>query len=336
MNSAIILRVTLALALVAVATQAAPLSSIGDIDPTSDLGGFGPNAPCSQNVDSGSTLLESTVNAIPITNITPIHRYRPVIQSFAPIVQSQCGQITDDLFDSSFESDGSPYLNEYDGYNNNLSRRDMTPSDFPQDVIVDASFQPSSDAIEPNYNMDLQQEQEQEQESCDTMVPQQNIDLGSLINMIPSTNVAPSTLYEPQVQSLESNIQATPSQLSSLPQQNVNLGSDVDIQPSTHVFPQTVYEPEVHQLTAAIAAAPQQDQSLAQSSVQLGSHVQIVPAVNVQPFTVYQPRVQSLPAIVEAQPCGNTFLDNQLLQGDSSTVGPISGTDSFHQDAYGG
>ncbi|KAF9345453.1 hypothetical protein BGX26_003108 [Mortierella sp. AD094] len=242
-----------------------------------------PSTPaCSQSVDSGSTSLGSTVNAVPITNVSPINRYRPIIQAFAPIVQSEC----DDRFGDD-DVDGGLYGSDYNNYDGSilgsaygsgsqLYRRDSAFSDPSSDPSLSAPYS-SLDSASSDFDMG---QQDQQQSDCDTSVPYQNVDLGSSVDVIPSTQVAPSTFYRPQVSSLESDIQAAPAQSSSLPQQNVDLGSNVSIQPITHVLPQTTYQPQVHQMTTSIEAAPQQDQPLPESSVHLGSNVLITPTVD--------------------------------------------------------
>ncbi|KAF9110417.1 hypothetical protein BGX27_006376 [Mortierella sp. AM989] len=343
MPSTTTLRITLALALVAFATQAVPIASVDDMDISPDIGSLDSSTACSQSVNSGYTSLESTVNTVPITDVTPINRYQPHIQAYAPIVQSECYQTlgygdANNFLGSDFGTDedfsspiGSSYDDNYNestlGSDSRLYRRDIAPF---------------SDALDSSLNSapsDYDISHENQEEECNVLIPQQNIDLGSSISMIPSTNVLPSTSYLPHVQSLESDIQAAPAESNSLPQQNVNLGSDVNIQPTTHVLPETTYQPSVHQQTTSIEAAPQQDQSLPQSSVQLGSNVQIMPTVRVQPLTVFQPSVQSLPIVIDVQPCNRdiTYPDYDTFQEEPRFSNPsrgslLGGMGSFNQE----
>ncbi|KAF9943913.1 hypothetical protein BGZ65_013023, partial [Modicella reniformis] len=61
------LRISFALALVtALAAQAAPILPGMTGNPT--------ESACFQNVDSGEVSIASTVNTVPITNVTPINR----------------------------------------------------------------------------------------------------------------------------------------------------------------------------------------------------------------------------------------------------------------------
>ncbi|KAF8975965.1 hypothetical protein BGZ46_008700 [Entomortierella lignicola] len=351
MTSAITLRIIIALALVALVTQAVPISSI---DAASDPNNLASDPACSQNVDSGSASLGSTVNTVPITNVTPINRYQPVIQAFAPIVQSECGQ--DDGLDPSLETENSntsfgPSYNSYDnsiprsGYESDCGsdygsdlgstysgsdcgsdgqfyRRDDASSDLALDnfssgltgsslLSSDSSLSDSAADQQPGCDTSIPDQSDSNFNQCqqsdwDTSIPQQGVDLGSDVNAIPSTDVLPSTIYQPDVNSLESDIQASPAQSSDLPQQNVNLGSNVSIEPTTQVLSQTTYQPQVQQLATSIEASAQQDQSLPQSSVQLGSNVQITPTVRVQPSTLYQPRIQSFPFVIDVQPCDDS------------------------------
>ncbi|KAG0001813.1 hypothetical protein BGZ80_006114 [Entomortierella chlamydospora] len=270
MTTAATLRITIALALAALISQAAPcdIGGTSDIGTATDMGFNDLGTPVSlQSVNSGSTSLGSTVNAIPITNVNPINRYQPVIQAFAPIVQSECYG----------DYDGSILGPDY-GWGSQLYRRDSGLSDTSSYSTLNAPYSSPLDSSSSDYGMGLWG---QGQSDCDTSVPSQNVDLGSSVSVIPSTQVAPSTFYQPHVSSLESNIQAASAQSNYLPQQDVDLGSNVSIQPTTQVLPQTTYQLGVHQLTTSIEAASQDDQSLPQSSVQLGSNVLITPTVDL-------------------------------------------------------
>ncbi|KAF9150847.1 hypothetical protein BG015_007324 [Linnemannia schmuckeri] len=187
--------------------------------------------------------------------------------------------------------------------------------------------------------------------ACQLSIPSQTVDMGSSTLINPSISVFPSTTYQPQVQSLDSDIFATPAQDNTLPQQSVDLSSNVFIQPTTSVNPETVYQPSISQFATDVQAVPQQDQSLPQSSVQLGSSVQIVPTVHVQPITTFQSTVKSLPVIIQAEPCNDVDYFGRTgglygsvygsgigsaygsgialgIQGSSSTYGGGLGSDS--------
>ncbi|KAF9365932.1 hypothetical protein BGX34_007432 [Mortierella sp. NVP85] len=320
------LRISFALALAAALTaQAAPIlpNQAGDI----------PESTCSQNVDSGEVSIASTINTVPVTNVTPINRYQPIIQTFAPIVDSQCD--FNPLFDTSIADISNPgagiglNIGGAVGGAQNLLGLGMDTSNLPclgalagmtpniannlpglgmdaSNLAVGARPMLRRRQLEPATNPGASTTAPSDV-ACQTSIPPQTVGMGSSVTMVPSTAVSPSTVYQAAVQSLESNIDAAPAQSSALPQQNVDLGSNVSIQPTTQVIPQTTYQPAVQQLTTDIQATPQQDQSLPQSSVQLGSSVQITPTVSVRPLTIFQPSIQSLPFIIDVAPCPQDF-----------------------------
>ncbi|KAG0056315.1 hypothetical protein BGZ83_005683 [Gryganskiella cystojenkinii] len=386
-----LLRITLALTLVACVVQAAPFlsstygagsvldasdqSSSSDLSSTATAACGAGDLACSQSVDSGNVNLSSAVQAIPITQVTPVTHYQPVVQAFAPIVQSACDQENSVL---DFESDYSDLSGDR-GLYSGIGSNDLFNGDSSNDLVSDSSIgnnngfyygTGSSGYGSSMYRRNLQYDSASsgthagsdstdlsgymntmtlhadnsmidtssqmggaantancaEGSDCSTSIPAQNVDLGSQVSMVPTTAVQPATFYQPQVQALESQIDATPAQSTSLPPQNVNLGSNVQIQPLTQVLPQTMYQPEVHQLETAVLSAPQQDQSLPQSSVQLGSSVHISPQVVVTPITQFQSTVQSLPFIIDVEPCeSDAGLGLGLGSadfGESAVVGP--------------
>ncbi|KAG0331921.1 hypothetical protein BG000_010490 [Podila horticola] len=372
-----ICRLSLACALVACAT-AIPL--------------FAPDAStcpagqsCNQALDSGSVNIGSTVSAVPVTQVTPITNYQPIVQALAPIVSSECDNVFDNTFGGGLGgmsslglgggfagntglgggfggignlglgggSAGNPGLgggfagnlglggglpgslgdnfagtgsgNLASNFGGQMFKRKMKRQFGLPSGTSDASFlQSAAASCAPN------------DAACIANLPQQTVNLGSAVSAVPQTNVMPSTTYQSQVQSLDSNIQAALAQQSSLPQQSVNLGHNTFIQPTTQVLPQTSYQPTVNQLTTDIQAAPVQDQSLPQSSVQLGSSVNIVPSVTVRPLTTFQPSIQSLPFIINSAPC----VDSSAFVGASSgsmfapTMAPI--TSGFQGGFQGG
>ncbi|KAF9100505.1 hypothetical protein BGX27_000362 [Mortierella sp. AM989] len=301
------LKAVSALAFAFIAVQAVPLAApsyLGDA--------------CNQHVNSGNVNVGSTTNITPITDVTPITRYQPIVQAYAPIVHSQCDRGFETAYKSNFGGSGYPDLGYsgssnlgysnlgYDGHDNYGQYRHLGDSYSRRRFLKRRDDQTESQQSEPGSLLFSQLQSNNcpaGQVGCETSVPQQNIDLGSHVNIQPSNQVFPSTTYQNQVQSLDADIQAAQAQSSSLPQQNVNLGSNVSIQPTTQVIPQTTYQPSVNQLTTSVQAAPQQDQSLPQSSVQLGSQVYIAPNVQVRPLTTFQPSITSLPFIINSGPC---------------------------------
>ncbi|KAK3846884.1 MAG: hypothetical protein J3R72DRAFT_432637 [Linnemannia gamsii] len=343
------LKVVSAIVLAAFAAQAAPL--LGSPDCT--------GASCYQSASSGSVDVASTTNVVPETNITPITRIQPYVQAHAPIVYSDCdyGLYGDYGYGGGhyggggglygggggryggggglYGGIGSGYYNR--GYGRGLlgSNRGMygRSSLLKRQAPAEATSAPADQA---SGNLLFNQFQSQTcpagDIACQTNVPAQNVDLGSSTSISPSTAVFPSTVYRPQVQSLDSDIQAAPAQANTLPQQGVNLGSNVFIQPQTSVSPQTTYQPSVSQLATDVQAVAQQDQSLPQSSVQLGSTVQIAPTVNVQPLTTFQSTIQSLPFNIQVEPCREI----NYVQGTATTLPAPSGQFAGSSPLYAG
>ncbi|KAF9575779.1 hypothetical protein EC968_001566 [Mortierella alpina] len=294
------LKITVAVVLVLVSVQAAPA-----------LERRFRGSDCYQSASSGNVDISSTTNIAPVTEVTPITRYQPYVQTFAPIVDSECDY--DHLYGGygNYDAYGRGYHGAY-GRMAGLGRRFGTRFQKRRDVEEKEEKEEKEDVeekedAEEKKSGSLLFSQFQSQEACDVSVPAQTVDMGSQVNIQPTNQVLPETTYQNRVQALDTNIDACAAESSALPQQNVNLGSHVSIQPTTHVNPDTTYQPTVNQLTTSIDAAPQQDQSLPQSSVQLGSSVHIAPEVHVKPLTTFQNSVKSLPFIINAEPCVSTF-----------------------------
>ncbi|KAF9202629.1 hypothetical protein BGZ59_002069, partial [Podila verticillata] len=259
---------------------------------------------CDQALDSGSVSVGSTVSAVPVTQVTPITNYQPIVQALAPIVSSDCDNdlgLGGDLGGlggissfglggyagslglgggySGLGGIGGGYsglggIGGYGGLGGNYAGLGSSISSNYGGQMKKRQFGLPAGTSDASF---LQSADPSSQASacapgdsaCIANLPQETVDLGSAVTAVPQTNV----------QALDSNIQAAPAQQASLPQQSVNLGHNTFIQPTTQVLPQTSYQPTVNQLTTDIQAAPVQDQSLPQSSVQLGSEVNIVPTV---------------------------------------------------------
>ncbi|KAG0352040.1 hypothetical protein BG005_008464 [Podila minutissima] len=282
---------------------------------------------CYQTASSGNVDVGSTTNIAPVTNVTPITNYQPIFHANAPIVSSDCYQhgVYGGLDYGGLGGIGGLYGNRLARFSNYGYGLGLRKRDTMEDSLAMYQSAPQGQ----QGNLLFSQFQAQAPTSCaptDTAcianLPQQTVDLGSSVSAVPQTNVMPSTTYQSQVQSLDSNIQAAPAQQSSLPEQSVNMGHNTFIQPTTQVLPQTSYQPTVNQLTTDIQTAPVQDQSLPQSSVQLGSSVNIAPSVIVRPLTTFQPSIQSLPIIINAAPC----VDSSAFAGASSgsMIAPIA------------
>ncbi|KAG0237522.1 hypothetical protein BGW42_000732 [Actinomortierella wolfii] len=299
-----ILKISASLALFICAANAVPLYEGADFG---DFGSGCAGGACEQSVNSGSVQLGSSTTIFPETNVIPITRYQPYVKSYAPIIDSEC--------DYPFGGyGGNGRYGGYGGYGgyidygnfelgsrglSNLFKRQMDPS-----LQMQQQTQVAPDCV-PSATV-----------SCDIPLPQSNVEMGSQVGIVPSTQVMPQIFYQGAVQSLAANINAAAAEASVLPQESVNLGSNVDIQPVTQVLPQTFYQPVLNSLATDIQAAPAQDYNLPQSSATLGSTVGIVPVTTVRPLTVFQPSIQSLPFIINAQTnCEQGLSSGALLPG---------------------
>ncbi|KAF9177370.1 hypothetical protein BGZ51_008854, partial [Haplosporangium sp. Z 767] len=292
-------KIAAALVLAAFSAQAIPLtpapSCLGDL--------------CNQSVDSGNVNIGSTTSIVPITEVTPITRYQPYVETYAPIVNSECGYggygglggygygyggygDINDRMRGVYGSRFGPRL-----YGSRFMKRDLE-----EDKEESEEHKGSSGSL--LFSQFQSSECAADDASCVSSIPPQTVDMGSQVMIQPTNEILPTTTYQGKIESLESSIEAAPGMSSSLPQHNVNLGSNVAIQPVTKVYPDTTYQPTVNQLSTSIYAAEQYDESLPQSSVLLGSNVHIQPHVSVVPLTTFQPSIKSKPFIINVeQPC---------------------------------
>ncbi|KAF9299932.1 hypothetical protein BGZ74_008490, partial [Mortierella antarctica] len=89
-----ICRLSLACALVACATAIPILPPDASTCPAGQI--------CNQSVDSGIVSVGSSVSAVPVTQVTPITNYQPIVQALAPIVTSECNNILGGDFGGGF------------------------------------------------------------------------------------------------------------------------------------------------------------------------------------------------------------------------------------------
>ncbi|GJJ77260.1 hypothetical protein EMPS_09619 [Entomortierella parvispora] len=293
---------------------------------------------CSQSLSSGNVNLGSTTNISPITQVTPITRYQPIVQSFAPIVESEnnCAEesLPSSMVDPMLYPDRRFYPNSmyghgmYSGddrfrFNVNrvgelsrlrfmnrmgyLNHGDLGGLDSyavgTRNLNAIGTPVINNSGIISKRTLMTPECVPSEFNSCEQSLPVSSTDMGSLVTALPSDVVLPNTVYQGHVQSKEAEIAAAPVQHSTLRQSNVNLGSHTMILPITKVVPSTVYQPEVNQKATVVEMAPQQDQSLGRSSVSLGSTVTIRPTTTVEPLTIFQPKIQSLPFIIHDEAC---------------------------------
>jgi len=259
-----VLKITSALLAVAYVVKAAPLGQ-------ACAGGA-----CHQAVNSGSVALGSTTNIVPLTQVTPITRYQPVVQAYAPLVQSQLNC----PFDYPVPLYGG--LQNLPPPGASLFGRVHKRATPPEQVTgcIPSAGQP-----------------------CVQSVPASTTDMGSFVKAEPSNVILPSTVYQGHVKAEAADIEAAEAQHAQLSRSQVNLGADTFVQPVTKVMPSTTYQPSVAQKATVIEMAPQMDQSLARSSASMGSTVVVRPTTTVEPLTIFQPKIKSLPFIISDEAC---------------------------------
>src|SRR5690554_4394250 len=183
---------------------------------------------CAQNVDSGSVSLGSSTNIVPVTTVTPITRYQPVVQAYAPLVQSECGYAQRGMFGQDLrfgrpsvdmiQGSGSPAgrmanLAPFGGGRRFQKRAKVMKADTPEAQCIPSATQ-----------------------SCEQSLPVSTTDMGSMVTVKPSTTVLPETVYQSTVKSEAADIEAAETQHAALSQSSVSLGSNVAIQPLTKVL----------------------------------------------------------------------------------------------------
>ncbi|KAG0333667.1 hypothetical protein BG004_000732 [Podila humilis] len=287
--TAFILKVASALAALVFVAQAVPHGCVG--------------GACHQAASSGSVSVGSTTNIQPVTNVVPITRYQPVVQSFAPIVQSACGAVP---LSGHHYPGGLSYRGSAGGFANPgfmgmrgcgmastlpLMRRPLTMMNKRAHKLEkELKFRP--DCV-PSAT-----------DSCLVSLDSGTTDLGSNVYAKPENIIKPTTIYQDRVKSQGPEIESAPAMHSALSQSHVILDSLTKIQPETHVSPEVTYQPEVEN-KQTIIESESQDASLDRSSASLGSLVTIRPVVKVEPVTTFKPKVTSLPFVIKDYGCGH-------------------------------
>ncbi|KAF9911501.1 hypothetical protein EC991_003303 [Linnemannia zychae] len=312
-----ILKLTLALAAIACAIQAAPLASQCE------------GTACYQAAHSGSVQVGSVTNIVPETNVIPVTRLQPIVKVHTAIVDSDCTQQRQagllGIGGSSFPDRQSlDFVRSGNAMPFGMMSRerigrvgDLSVARFMDRMnSFDRTMNPSS----INTAMMMKRNQGQPMlrpdcvpsatDNCVLNIPTSTTDMGSTVTASPSNIILPSTVYQGKVKSGAADVYAAEATDTALPGQRVNLGSDTFIQPVTKVIPSTTYQPSVDQKATMVEAAPAVDQSLGRSSVSLGSSVYIRPTTTVEPLTIFQPKVQSLPFIINSE----TLCDSQQFQ----------------------
>lgn len=216
-------------------------------------------------------------------------RYQPVVQAFAPIVQSACpGTLSSHGLLSS-----GPMFGVGPSRPLFMGDRPMMGSIGTPMVKRDHHEMKMRPGCVPSA-----------QDSCLVSLDSGTTDLGSNVIATPSNVIRPSTVYQGRVQSQGPEVEAAPEMHAQLRQSNVNIESHTKIQPATHVRPEVTYQPEVEN-KATLVEAESQDASLARSSVSLGSSVTVRPITHVEPLTTFRPKITSLPFIIKDYACGH-------------------------------
>ncbi|KAF9572459.1 hypothetical protein EC968_009845 [Mortierella alpina] len=254
---------------------------------------------CHQVASSGSVSLGSSTKIVPVTEVTPITRYQPIIQSYAPVVQSECPTIVP-LSEFRGPLGGPGYMSLRHGPAEEMmlksssrfrgAMRPMTIGDTINRFAKRAHV--SAEECVPSAT-----------QTCEQTVPGSTTSMGSDVTVTPANVVLPSAVYQGHVQSKGPEIEAAAAEYKQLSQSNVNLASDTRIEPITKVFPETTYQPSVEQKATMIEADMPESQSLGRSSVSLGSSVTVRPTTTVEPLTVFQPKIKSLPFIIHDEGC---------------------------------
>ncbi|KAF9943882.1 hypothetical protein BGZ70_005325, partial [Mortierella alpina] len=154
------LKITAAIVLALVSVQAAPALE-------RRLHG----SDCYQSASSGNVDISSTTSIAPVTEVTPITRYQPYVQTFAPIVDSEC------------DYGGYDRLGDYGGYGGyGAYGRGYRGRRFGTHLLKRAE----AEDVEEKKSGSLLFSQFQSQEACDTSVPAQTVDMGSQVNIQPT------------------------------------------------------------------------------------------------------------------------------------------------------
>ncbi|KAF9205579.1 hypothetical protein BGZ49_003833 [Haplosporangium sp. Z 27] len=304
-----ILKITSALLVVACAVQAAPIverSCVGDA--------------CNQSIRSGNVNLGSTTNIVPVTQVVPITRYQPIVQSYAPIVQSETSCDDDNLYDTQYLSpsygnymhyrQGSDadmmMMPPYDHFRYNMDRFDMGHyNSFDRLPYMDRMNNWRFDRDNTRFNSNNRN-----------------------FNRVNKRDVAKSD-EEDQMNMHNVKSDCVPSETDSceqsLPVSTTDMGSYVTVKPTNAILPSTVYQGHVKSESAEIDAAPAQYSSLSRSHVNLGSNTMIEPVTKVLPHTTYQPSVSQKATTIEAVgPSDQSLARSSVSMGSSVTIRPTT------------
>ncbi|KAG0260069.1 hypothetical protein BG011_002140 [Mortierella polycephala] len=245
---------------------------------------------CVKSVDAGKVDIGSTTRIAPVSEITPITRIQPIIQSYTPIVQAEGG------YPQTGKAD--PAL-----FGLNIGRPE-TRVGHPDAAIINSGTINSffkRNYLKPDCVPSAT-------EACEQIVESGTTDMGSTVIATPSNVILPSTVYQNKVQSESPEVVAAEAQYAELKKSNVILGSETRIQPVDKVLPETTYQPFVKNKPTIVEMTAPEYESLARSSVSLGSSVTIRPVTTVEPLTIFQQKIKSLPFVIEDAGCETVFI----------------------------
>ncbi|KAF9429916.1 hypothetical protein BGZ76_001061 [Entomortierella beljakovae] len=331
-----ILKLTSTLLAAACAIQAAPVADRGCIGDA-----------CNRSIQSGNVNLGSTTNIVPITQVTPITRYQPIVQSFAPIVQSE-NACDDNFVDNGLSDPTLPRSMQFNSLNrgNSLAYGQSSDLDmlsmFPRrrfnsnadgftrfgrstfmDRMNDARFNSDFVRFAPGRinRVNIDNVNNNRLNFDDINIDRFNV------NHFSKRDIVGSDDDQLDVDAIKSDCvpSATESCDQSLPIGSTNMGSYVEVKPSQRILPSTVYQGRVQSLDTNIQSAPAQESTLSRSNVNMGSNTFIQPVTKVIPNTTYQPSVsQKATSIEAAGPLDLNLARSSVTLGSSVLIRPTT------------
>ncbi|KAF9546592.1 hypothetical protein BGW38_009657, partial [Lunasporangiospora selenospora] len=262
------------------------------------------------------------------TQVTPITRYQPLVQSFAPIVQAEVDCPLTHGFAGHyprFYPTGGKNLHYLHGrpmlHPGFLSTSSMVENiaatqgagfmdhihGGPLSIVGSVGPVISTDHRSVKHFRRAEEEGEE--------------DLAK-----PSLFRRPTGGFEPK-RYMEPNCipSVTDSCIRTLEMGKTNMGSTVSAIPKNVIQPATVYQGRVQVKEAEIAAAAASHAALSKSHVQLASETKIQPKTGVFPETVYQPTVEQKKTVVEmAEPQYSSLAQSSASLGSTVTIRPVT------------
>ncbi|KAF9278719.1 hypothetical protein BGZ68_008401 [Mortierella alpina] len=159
---------------------------------------------CHQSASSGNVDISSTTSIAPVTEVTPITRYQPYVQTFAPIVDSECDFADYGRYGGYRGYGGYEGYGAYGrGYRGAYGRRAGSHVNIQPTTHVkpDTTYQPTVNQLTTSIDAAPQQDQS---------LPQSSVQLGSSVHIAPEVHVQPLTTFQSSVKSLPFIINAEP------------------------------------------------------------------------------------------------------------------------------